>query len=174
MKLGDIKKEPVLLRIHSECLTGDVFGSQRCDCGDQLADSFAEISKVGSGVIIYLRDQEGRGIGLSEKLKAYLLQESGLDTVDANLALGHNIDERDFSDAAEILRELHIDSVTLLTNNPEKAETLIKSGINTKIQPLRSAANPHNQEYLQTKRERLGHLLLERQSDVGTITKDKA
>lgn len=174
LKLGDIKKEPVLLRIHSECLTGDVFGSQRCDCGDQLADSFAEISKVGSGVIIYLRDQEGRGIGLSEKLRAYLLQESGLDTVDANLALGHNIDERDFSDAAEILKELHIDSVTLLTNNPEKAETLIKSGINTKIQPLPSAANPHNQEYLQTKRDRLGHLLLVGESDVGTITKNKA
>ncbi|MEY3346290.1 MAG: hypothetical protein RIR40_15 [Actinomycetota bacterium] len=174
MKLGDVKKEPVLLRIHSECLTGDVFGSQRCDCGDQLANSFADISEAGNGLIIYLRDQEGRGIGLSEKLKAYILQESGLDTVDANLALGHNIDERDFADAIEILRALEIDSVTLLTNNPEKAKALSESGIDTQVRQLPSLTNPYNRNYLQTKRNRLGHLLFEGESDVRNITKDKA
>jgi len=163
-----------LVRIHSECLTGDVLGSQRCDCGDQLANSFTEINRAGSGVIIYLREQEGRGIGLSEKLKAYILQESGMDTVDANLALGHEVDERDFADAAEILKTLGIDSVDLLTNNPDKVKVLMESGITTKVIQLPTNSNLHNLSYLQTKRDRLGHSLLEGDNGVRSITKDKS
>lgn len=174
LKLGDISKKPVLVRIHSECLTGDVLGSQRCDCGDQLANSFNEIDRAGSGVIIYLREQEGRGIGLSEKLKAYILQESGMDTVDANLALGHEVDERDFADAAEILKTLGIDSVDLLTNNPDKVKVLMESGITTKVIQLPTNSNLHNLNYLQTKRDRLGHSLLEGDNGVRSITKDKS
>ena len=158
MKLGTPENsEYPLVRIHSECLTGDVLGSLRCDCGDQLSQAMKSIEAEGSGVIIYLRDHEGRGIGLSEKIRAYALQDQGLDTVDANLALGHDVDERDFHDAVEILRALHIETVTLMTNNPEKIRTLDSEGIRTKVKNIRSEANPYNENYLRTKEERLGH-----------------
>ena len=158
LKFGILNSEkPLLVRIHSECLTGDVLGSLRCDCGSQLERAMNEIESSGSGLIIYLRDQEGRGIGLSEKIKAYQLQDQGLDTVDANLALGHNIDERDFGDAAEILNSLKINSVILLSNNPEKLETLTSSGIKASPQILSGDINTFNQKYVATKKERLGH-----------------
>ena len=158
LKFGILNSEkPLLVRIHSECLTGDVLGSLRCDCGSQLERAMNEIESSGSGLIIYLRDQEGRGIGLSEKIKAYQLQDQGLDTVDANLALGHNIDERDFGDAAEILNSLKINSVILLSNNPEKLETLTSSGIKASLQILSGDINTFNEKYVATKKERLGH-----------------
>ncbi|KRO45128.1 MAG: hypothetical protein ABR61_03775 [Actinobacteria bacterium BACL2 MAG-120813-bin23] len=158
LKFGSIdSKQPLLVRIHSECLTGDVLGSLRCDCGSQLERAMNEIERAGSGLVIYLRDQEGRGIGLSEKIKAYQLQDQGLDTVDANLALGHNIDERDFGDAAEILNSLRINSVILLSNNPEKLESLISTGIKASLQFLSGEINTFNEKYVATKRERLGH-----------------
>ena len=158
LKFGSIdSKQPLLVRIHSECLTGDVLGSLRCDCGSQLERAMNEIERAGSGLVIYLRDQEGRGIGLSEKIKAYQLQDQGLDTVDANLALGHNIDERDFGDAAEILHSLRIDSVTLLSNNPEKLESLTSTGIKASLQFLSGEINIFNEKYVATKKERLGH-----------------
>ena len=158
LKFGSLNSEkPLLVRIHSECLTGDVLGSLRCDCGSQLERAMNEIESSGSGLIIYLRDQEGRGIGLSEKIKAYQLQDQGLDTVDANLALGHNIDERDFGDAAEILNSLKINSVILLSNNPEKLETLTSSGIKASPQILSGDINTFNEKYVATKKERLGH-----------------
>ena len=158
LKFGSIdSKHPLLVRIHSECLTGDVLGSLRCDCGSQLERAMNEIERAGSGLVIYLRDQEGRGIGLSEKIKAYQLQDQGLDTVDANLALGHNIDERDFGDAAEILNSLRINSVILLSNNPEKLESLISTGIKASLQFLSGEINTFNEKYVATKRERLGH-----------------
>jgi 3,4-dihydroxy 2-butanone 4-phosphate synthase/GTP cyclohydrolase II len=158
LKFGSIdSKQPLLVRIHSECLTGDVLGSLRCDCGSQLERAMNEIERAGSGLVIYLRDQEGRGIGLSEKIKAYQLQDQGLDTVDANLALGHNIDERDFGDAAEILHSLRIDSVTLLSNNPEKLESLTSTGIKASLQFLSGEINTFNEKYVATKKERLGH-----------------
>ena len=158
LKFGILNSEkPLLVRIHSECLTGDVLGSLRCDCGSQLERAMNEIESSGTGLIIYLRDQEGRGIGLSEKIKAYQLQDQGLDTVDANLALGHNIDERDFGDAAEILNSLKINSVILLSNNPEKLETLTSSGIKASLQILSGDINTFNEKYVATKKERLGH-----------------
>jgi 3,4-dihydroxy 2-butanone 4-phosphate synthase/GTP cyclohydrolase II len=158
LKFGSIdSKQPLLVRIHSECLTGDVLGSLRCDCGSQLERAMNEIERAGSGLVIYLRDQEGRGIGLSEKIKAYQLQDQGLDTVDANLALGHNIDEREFGDAAEILHSLRIDSVTLLSNNPEKLESLTSTGIKASLQFLSGEINTFNEKYVATKKERLGH-----------------
>ena len=158
LKFGILNSEkPLLVRIHSECLTGDVLGSLRCDCGSQLERAMNEIESSGSGLIIYFRDQEGRGIGLSEKIKAYQLQDQGLDTVDANLALGHNIDERDFGDAAEILNSLKINSVILLSNNPEKLETLTSSGIKASPQILSGDINTFNEKYVATKKERLGH-----------------
>ena len=158
LKFGSIdSKQPLLVRIHSECLTGDVLGSLRCDCGSQLERAMNEIERAGSGLVISLRDQEGRGIGLSEKIKAYQLQDQGLDTVDANLALGHNIDERDFGDAAEILNSLRIDSVILLSNNPEKLESLTSTGIKASLQFLSGEINTFNEKYVATKKERLGH-----------------
>ena len=158
LKFGILNSgKPLLVRIHSECLTGDVLGSLRCDCGSQLEQAMNEIESAGSGLIIYLRDQEGRGIGLSEKIKAYQLQDQGLDTVDANLALGHNIDERDYGDAAEILNSLKINSVILLSNNPEKLETLTSSGIKASLQILSGDINTFNEKYVATKKERLGH-----------------
>ena len=158
LKFGSIdSKHPLLVRIHSECLTGDVMGSLRCDCGSQLERAMNEIERAGSGLVIYLRDQEGRGIGLSEKIKAYQLQDQGLDTVDANLALGHNIDERDFGDAAEILNSLRINSVILLSNNPEKLESLTSTGIKASLQFLSGEINTFNEKYVATKKERLGH-----------------
>lgn len=150
-------QKPTLVRVHSECLTGDVLGSMRCDCGSQLQQAMELIEESGAGLIIYLRDQEGRGIGLSEKIRAYELQDQGLDTVEANLALGHDVDERDFNDAAEILRSLGILNVTLLTNNPIKLQTLQEAGIHVTSQTLHGETNPFNQRYIETKRERLGH-----------------
>lgn len=150
--------EDVLVRVHSECLTGDVFGSRRCDCGQQLDAALREIQRRGRGVLLYLRGQEGRGIGLMEKLRAYRLQDSGMDTVDANLELGHQADQREYSAAAQILRALDIASVILLSNNPQKAEALGGYGINvTRRERLDVDANEDNVRYLRTKRDRMGH-----------------
>lgn len=158
LKFGALpKNERALLRIHSECLTGDVLGSLRCDCGSQLERAMSLIESHGSGLVIYLRDQEGRGIGLSEKIRAYELQDQGLDTVEANLALGHDVDERDFADAVEILHQLGLLQVTLLTNNPQKLQTLLEAGISATAEDLHGDLNEFNQKYIQTKRERLGH-----------------
>ena len=158
--MGELSNnEPVLARIHSECFTGDVLGSRRCDCGEQLDKSLSVISQAGSGVLVYLR-QEGRGIGLLEKLRAYNLQDGGLDTVDANLELGHEADARDYSLAALILSDLGVKSVQLITNNPGKIEALENSGIEvTERVSLDIAANPDNLSYLRTKAQRMNHIL---------------
>ena len=158
--MGELSNtEPVLARIHSECFTGDVLGSRRCDCGEQLDKSLSVISQAGSGVLVYLR-QEGRGIGLLEKLRAYNLQDGGLDTVDANLELGHEADARDYSLAALILSDLGVKSVQLITNNPGKIEALENSGIEvTERVSLDIAANPDNVSYLRTKAQRMNHIL---------------
>ncbi len=157
---GDIVgKENVLCRVHSECLTGDVMGSKRCDCRDQLLESLKRIEANGSGVLLYLR-QEGRNIGLTEKLKAYALQDQGLDTVDANLALGWQPDERDYGIAAHILRTLEVKSIRLLTNNPEKLQQLKNHGTKiTERVPLIIEPTDENEWYLKTKQKRSGHLL---------------
>lgn len=150
--------QPPLVRLHSECLTGDVFGSLKCDCGPQLKEALRIIGEAGGGVLLYLR-QEGRGIGLSNKLRAYALQDRGLDTVDANARLGFADDERDYSHAAAMLRKLGIDSVRLLTNNPAKVAGLDKAGI-TVVERVahHMPANQHNADYLATKRKKSGHL----------------
>ena len=153
-----ISSEPTYLRIHSECFTGDVLGSQRCDCGEQLKAAMNVIVEKGSGYIIYLRNHEGRGIGLAEKIKAYQLQDRGLDTVEANIALGHQVDAREWSDAVEILSELEIKSVVLMTNNPEKIQALSDAGIASTVLSLPIAANEFNQKYLDTKATKLGHI----------------
>ena len=153
-----VKSEPTYLRIHSECFTGDVLGSQRCDCGEQLKAAMDLIVEKGSGYIIYLRNHEGRGIGLAEKIKAYQLQDRGMDTVEANIALGHQVDAREWSDAVEILSELGIQSVVLMTNNPEKIQALTDAGIESTILSLPIVANEFNQKYLDTKATKLGHL----------------
>ena len=153
-----ISSEPTYLRIHSECFTGDVLGSQRCDCGEQLKAAMNVIVEKGSGYIIYLRNHEGRGIGLAEKIKAYQLQDRGLDTVEANIALGHQVDAREWSDAVEILSELEIKSVVLMTNNPEKIQALSEAGITSTVLSLPIAANEFNQKYLDTKATKLGHI----------------
>lgn len=163
MALGELKGE-TLVRIHSECLTGDVFGSMRCDCGEQLSIALSEIESAGSGVIIYLREHEGRGIGLGEKIRAYKLQDEGLDTVEANLALGHEADERDYQDAVEILRNLGLTKVLLLTNNPDKERSLSSSGIQVRSKNLKVKPNEHNVEYLRVKAERMGHIDLGREA----------
>ena len=150
---------PVLVRAHSECLTGDVFGSARCDCGAQLDDSLRYLQEQGSGVLLYLR-QEGRGIGLANKISAYALQEQGLDTVEANLALGLPGDMRDYRAAAEMLLHLGVWRVRLLTNNPAKVEGLERYGVEVVERvPLGTSPNPSNVGYLRTKREKMGHLL---------------
>jgi len=153
-----VKSEPTYLRIHSECFTGDVLGSQRCDCGEQLKAAMDLIVEKGSGYIIYLRNHEGRGIGLAEKIRAYQLQDRGMDTVEANIALGHQVDAREWSDAVEILSELGIQSVVLMTNNPEKIQALSDAGIESTILSLPIVANEFNQKYLDTKATKLGHL----------------
>ena len=151
--------EPLLLRLHSECLTGDIFGSLRCDCGEQLHAAMEKIDQVGRGAILYLR-QEGRGIGLKNKLKAYQLQEEGLDTYEANLELGFVPDERDYQIAADILSLLDIKQVKLLTNNPDKLEQLEMAGIEiVERLPLQMPAHQENKAYLQTKQEKFHHLL---------------
>ena len=152
-------KEPLLVRLHSECLTGDIFGSHRCDCGEQLIKSMKMIEENGSGAILYLR-QEGRGIGFKNKLKAYQLQEEGKDTLEANIALGFQADERDYAFAAEILKSLNINEVKLMTNNPDKMEQLKRNGINVVERiPIEVAAVKENHKYLRTKKEQFKHLL---------------
>lgn len=156
---GDIRDEGVLVRVHSECFTGDVLGSLRCDCGEQLNTSMRMVADHGSGVILYLR-QEGRGIGLLSKLRAYELQDEGFDTVEANLMLGHGADERDYTVGALILRDMGVRSVRLITNNPEKIESLEQSGLEViERVPLQPQLNRYNSEYLRTKVERMQHLL---------------
>jgi 3,4-dihydroxy 2-butanone 4-phosphate synthase/GTP cyclohydrolase II len=148
-----------LTRLHSECLTGDALGSRRCDCGDQLQAAFAAIEAAGSGYIIYLRDHEGRGIGLHQKIAAYILQDQGMDTVDANIALGHEADERDWNDSVEIIKNLGLTSLTLLSNNPVKSDALKKSGINVELAHLETQSHPSNRDYLLTKKNRMSHAL---------------
>ena len=154
---GDAGKAP-MIRIHSECFTGDVVHSQRCDCGEQLEKSISLIQSHGHGYIIYLRDHEGRGIGLTEKIKAYQLQDAGMDTIDANLHLGHEIDARDWSDAVAIVTALGVKKVTLLTNNPNKVHALRAAGVEVTQANLTVAPNTFNEKYLATKEEKLGHL----------------
>jgi len=156
--LSDASTGPVNVRIHSECMTGDVFGSTRCDCGEQLSGSFKYLKEHG-GVLIYLR-QEGRGIGLINKLHAYNLQDEGMDTIDANHALGFQTDQRNYSSAIEILRGLKITQINLITNNPEKIEAFSQTGIEVigRISIV-IPSRPENEAYLNAKRDRLGHEL---------------
>ena len=151
--------EPVLVRVHSSCATGDIFGSMRCDCGDQLHQAMRMIEEAGKGVVVYLI-QEGRGIGLMDKIKAYKLQEEGLDTVEANICQGHLADERDYGVGAQILRELGVHNMKLITNNPVKRVGLEAYGLQiTENVPIEIAPNQYNKRYLLTKKERMGHTL---------------
>jgi 3,4-dihydroxy 2-butanone 4-phosphate synthase/GTP cyclohydrolase II len=152
--------KPTLVRVHSECLTGDVFGSLRCDCNDQLISAMKMIEKEGNGVVLYMR-QEGRGIGLMNKLKAYKLQDEGKDTVEANEALGFRADLRDYGIGAQILRDLGVAEMRLMTNNPKKVIGLDAYGLKiVERVPLEIEANTTNERYLKTKRDKLGHLIL--------------
>lgn len=156
--MGDIKSAPPLVRIHSQCLTGDVFHSLRCDCRQQLELSLSMIAEKGAGILIY-EQQEGRGIGLMAKLQAYGLQDAGLDTVEANERLGFKNDYRDFALPAGILRALGVTRVRLLSNNPEKVEALERAGVHVVERvPCEVTPSPHAEEYLKTKKEKLGHL----------------
>ena len=157
---GDVREQSdVLVRVHSECLTGDVFGSRRCDCGPQLHQAMKQVAAAGRGVILYMR-QEGRGIGLGPKIQAYKLQEKGLDTVEANQKLGYAMDLREYGLGAQILCDLGLQTIRLLTNNPKKIVGLEGYGLKIVEQvPIRVSPNPHNARYLKTKREKLGHLL---------------
>lgn len=157
---GEIEKgEPVLVRVHSSCATGDIFGSLRCECGEQLHRSMQMIEEEGKGVVVYL-NQEGRGIGLMEKIKAYKLQEKGIDTVDANIRLGHQADERDYGVGAQILRAVGITKMRLMTNNPVKRVGLEAYGLTVEeVVPIEITPNPHNEFYMKTKKERMGHQL---------------
>jgi 3,4-dihydroxy 2-butanone 4-phosphate synthase/GTP cyclohydrolase II len=167
---GDVSgDEPVLTRVHSECLTGDVFGSDRCDCGPQLDEALQRVVEAGRGIVIYLRGHEGRGIGLLAKLQAYSLQDGGSDTVDANLELGLPADARHYGAATQILRDLGVGSVRLLTNNPDKSTSLEGYGVPVAERvPLTPHPNDHNLAYLQTKRDRMGHLLPDLDTKGGT------
>ena len=157
---GDVADgQPVLVRVHSSCATGDIFGSMRCECGEQLHKAMELIEKEGRGVVVYL-NQEGRGIGLMEKIRAYKLQEEGLDTVDANLHLGHQADERDYGVGAQILQQLGIQQMRLLSNNPIKRVGLEGYGLKVvETLPLEIQPNEHNAFYMQTKKDRMGHVL---------------
>jgi 3,4-dihydroxy 2-butanone 4-phosphate synthase/GTP cyclohydrolase II len=152
--------EPVLVRVHSSCVTGDIFGSCRCDCGPQLHKAMEKVSEEGKGVIVYM-NQEGRGIGLINKLKAYQLQESGLDTVEANIQLGFKMDQRDYGIGAQIIRDLGITKMRLMSNNPKKRAGLIGYGLEViDTVPIEIAPNPHNEVYLRTKRDKMDHTIL--------------
>ncbi|MFD1000890.1 bifunctional 3,4-dihydroxy-2-butanone-4-phosphate synthase/GTP cyclohydrolase II [Ohtaekwangia kribbensis] len=154
------KDEPVMVRVHSSCVTGDIFGSCRCDCGSQLHRAMEIVDKEGKGVVLYMK-QEGRGIGLLNKLKAYKLQEQGFDTVEANLQLGFDMDERDYGVGAQILRDLGITKIKLITNNPKKRVGLMGYGLEIVDNvPIEIVPNPHNERYLMTKRDKLGHTIL--------------
>jgi 3,4-dihydroxy 2-butanone 4-phosphate synthase/GTP cyclohydrolase II len=148
-----------LVRIHSECLTGDVFGSQRCDCGPQLQEAISQIQENGHGYVLYIRDHEGRGIGLAEKIRAYALQDSGQDTVEANISIGQPVDDRTYEDAVEILKRLNLKGLTILTNNPEKISALEGEGFIVTTKSLEIASNKFNKKYLETKRDKLNHAL---------------
>ncbi|HNJ94459.1 MAG TPA: GTP cyclohydrolase II, partial [Ferruginibacter sp.] len=163
LKKGDWNPdEPVLVRVHSSCMTGDILGSLRCDCGDQLHQAMKMIEKEGRGLLLYM-NQEGRGIGLLNKLKAYKLQEQGRDTVEANLELGFGMDERDYGVGAQILRHMGISKMKLLSNNPKKRAGLLGYGLEIieKV-PIEIKANPYNEKYLATKRDKMGHEILNR------------
>jgi GTP cyclohydrolase II len=158
-KLAQVAIPLGLVRVHSSCATGDIFGSMRCDCGEQLHKAMEVIEKAGKGVIVYL-NQEGRGIGLMEKMRAYKLQEDGMDTVDANICLGHLADERDYGVGAQILRELGVHKMRLLTNNPVKRVGLEAYGLEiVENVPVETTPNQYNERYLRTKKERMGHTL---------------
>jgi GTP cyclohydrolase II len=159
--LGDIADQSnVLIRVHSECLTGDIFSSQRCDCGDQLQLAQSLIFQAEQGVIIYLRGQEGRGIGITNKILAYGLQDKGLDTVEANLELKLPVDSRNYEAAAEILKKLKVASISLLTNNPDKVSSLLSNKILiNEIRPLQTGIHASNKSYLHAKKSKLGHIL---------------
>jgi GTP cyclohydrolase II len=175
LRMGELGEEPPIVRIHSECLTGDVLGSIRCDCREQLLASLRRIAREGRGILIYLR-QEGRGIGLANKISAYSLQDRGLDTVDANLHLGFPADSRSFSIAAAILRNMGVTRIRLLTNNPQKIADLEAGQIQVVERVVETISpRPENQRYLQTKAEKLGHLFGEIIVDAssGTTTPDE-
>ena len=161
LKKGEWQKdEPILVRVHSSCMTGDILGSLRCDCGEQLHHSLEIIENAGKGVVLYM-NQEGRGIGLLNKLKAYKLQEQGMDTVEANIKLGFGMDERDYGVGAQILRELGITKMKLMSNNPRKRAGLLGYGLEiTETVPIEMIPNAHNEKYLLTKRDKLGHEIL--------------
>jgi 3,4-dihydroxy 2-butanone 4-phosphate synthase/GTP cyclohydrolase II len=164
LTMGELDAEPTLVRVHSSCLTGDVFHSLRCDCGEQLHRAMEMIQEAGKGVLIYI-DQEGRGIGLANKLRAYALQDAGADTVEANELLGFPADLRDYGVGAQILADLGLKSLRLMTNNPRKIIGLEGYGLEiVEVVPIQMPANPHNARYLRTKRDRLGHLLPEEQA----------
>jgi len=162
LKKGDWEKdEAVLVRVHSSCMTGDILGSLRCDCGDQLHAAMKMVEAEGKGVVLYM-NQEGRGIGLLNKLKAYKLQEEGLDTVEANIKLGFGMDERDYGVGAQILRELGISKIKLISNNPRKRAGLLGYGLEiVETVPIEIKPNSHNEKYLTTKRDKLGHKILQ-------------
>ena len=160
LKFGDDENHsPTLIRSHSECLTGDSFGSLRCDCGEQLKSSFHLIAQKGHGYIIYLRGQEGRGIGLSEKIKAYLLQDQGLDTISANIELGHESDVRDWQDLITVLDQLKIKDIELITNNQLKVDAIEKSGRSVQVISVAPSINEFNRSYLLTKKDKMKHML---------------